>query len=66
MVFILNYVRTILINIMIYYNYDKEIKNEENYGLYNELCKENINKYYDLFSDEIRKKADLLLKIEKF
>ena len=41
---------------LLYYNMSKS--NE----LYKELCKETITTHYNLFSDEIKKKADLLLK----
>ena len=41
---------------LLYYNYYKE----ENNQLYIELSKDYIDKYYDLFSEEIQKKADLL------
>ena len=47
---------------LIYYDYRKTDNSEENTQLYKELSREYINKYYDLFSEEIKKKADLLLK----
>lgn len=43
---------------LLYYNYNKEEDNK----LFKELSKDYINKYYELFSEEIRKKADLLYK----
>lgn len=45
---------------LLYYNIYKE--NNADKQLYKELSDEYISKYYDLFSEEIQKKADLLLK----
>lgn len=42
---------------LLYYNLNKD-----NIELYKELSKEYINNYYNLFSEEIKKKADLLIK----
>ena len=47
---------------LLYYNNYKEGKEIENNQLYKELSNEYITRYYDLFSEKIKNKADLILK----